>query len=347
MVKKMLALMFIMACCLPMQCCWVGEFLADLPKTPFPERTLDVNDEYDVIWSLPNTYIDGCAWHSMVAGGPGMIFVQARLSKLDTPSLLAIDSLKGNIVWQIDPSSKIGGSDGIILTQDKVLYRVTNGAAVVQAFDTTDGALVWETDLPGAHSADELYFADNKIFVHTVDNEFFTLTDQGKIIGHTTTSGTTVYVEMDSILYRLDTAIRAINIASEHELWHVNEDTSDPFRSSPIFDAGTIFLRTANVDGSIYSIDQYTGKVNWNVSRKMYSNLFVAGEKIYFISPDGHLVAINRNSGTVLSKATFSTPLDSSDYGKANCITGDSTNNTLAVAFIDSNQVLGLKIKKP
>ena len=79
----------------------------------------------------------------------------------------------------------------------------------------------------------------------------------------------------------------------------------------------------------------------------MYSNLFLAGEKIYFIGSDGSLVSIDRNSGAEISKVKFSMPFKVSNPTKSYCITGDPTNHVLVVAFGDNNQMLGLKIKNP
>jgi outer membrane protein assembly factor BamB len=333
--KKISALIVIMAFSLLTQSCFVGELL---PDNPIPERTLEINNAYETIWSLPNIYMGTCKRRSLMDSVPGIIFVEGGLSKLGIPSVLAIDSLKGDTVWQIKPLPEY---DGIILAQGKVLYRAITGAAKVEAFNTTDGALLWETELPGGHSASTLYFAENKIFVSTNDNEFFVLNNQGKVLVHVSPAPM-IYAEMDGIMYLQNTAFRAFELASARELWQIDADFVRP----PIFDAGTIFLRTADVEGFIYSIDQHTGKVNWKVSHNMYSNLFVVGRKIYFISLDGYLVAIDRNSGIELSKVKFySTPFEFSDQDY--CITGDAANSVLAVAFGDNNQILGLKIKNP
>jgi outer membrane protein assembly factor BamB len=216
----------------------------------------------------------------------------------------------------------------------------------VQAYNIADGKLLWETALTGGHSAKELYVAEKRIFVSTGDNEFFMLSEQGEILEHHIMQAD-VYGEMNGVMYVQDNAFRAIEVASGHELWQVDVDRFG-FWSSPIFDKGIIFVRTADVKGTIYSIDQSTGEINWKVSQDMYSNLFVANGKIYFISSDGYLVVIDRNSGAELSRVGFSPSGfklkgDREDY----CITGDPTNNVLAVAFGDNNQILGIKIKNP
>jgi outer membrane protein assembly factor BamB len=117
----------------------------------------------------------------------------------------------------------------------------------------------------------------------------------------------------------------------------------------PIFDDETIFVRTTGSDGYIYSIDQDTGKVNWKVSQNIYSNLFLANKRIYFLSSNGYLVAIDRNTGMELSRVKFTVqfalndPKTSGDY----CVNGDPENNVLVLAFRDNSQLLGLRVKKP
>jgi outer membrane protein assembly factor BamB len=315
------------------QSCIITDLLFD---NPLPERTLETNDEYEVIWSLPRIPVDSCKQASRMTSTPGIIFLER------VHSLLAIDSLSGTTLWQIEPAS---GYSGIILAEGTIVYHASSGVADVEAYNIANGTLLWKTTLPDGHSADTLYFAENKIFVSTNNSEYYVVNDQGEVVRHVFPVDT-IYVEMDGILYLQDIAIRAIDMASVRELWRVETDPYDPFRSPPIFDAGTIFARTASFEGFIYSIDQHTGKVNWKMSQNIYSNLFVADGKIYFISLDGYLVSIDRNSGAELSKVKFtSTPFEprNQDY----CITGDLTNNVLAIAFGDNNQILGIKIKNP
>jgi len=319
--------------------CLSGNFL---PDKPTPARTLEINNEYEVIWSLPNMYVDDCSQNPLMVSIPDIIFVEKSNTWQESRSVLAINSLDGKTLWQIEPPSLY---NGILLARDKVLYRAIYGVAAVQAYNIADGKLLWQTSLTGGHSSIDLYFADNKIFVSTSDNEFFILSDQGEILEHRIMQAD-VYGEMNGVMYVQDNAFRAIEIASGRELWQVVVDRFK-FRSSPIFDKEAIFLRTADIKGSIYSLDQGTGKVNWKVSQKMYSNLYLTGEKIYFISSDGYLVTIDRNSGAELSKVRFSSFPSELSTGLDYCITGDAANNVLAVSFSDNNQILGIRIKNP
>lgn len=337
---KFSILMLLMTVCLPLQSCYFDNLFL---HTPMPDRVLEANDEYEVIWSLPDIYMDNCSQDSLMANTEGRIFVEGRLSKLLRPSLSAIDSLKGDIVWQIKPAS--GPNKGIILVQNEVLYRATVGMAAVEAYSTTDGTLLWQAELTGGHSASNLNFAENKIFVLTNDLEFFILNTQGEIIGHRYPVSN-AYLEKNGVFYKADTALRAIEISTERELWQVHVSR---LGNLPIFDDETIFMRTIDSDGYIYSIDQDTGKVNWKVSQNIKSNLFLANKKIYFLSSDGYLVSIDRDTGLELSKVKFTVQFDlnnlktTGDY----CINGDPENDVLAVAFRDNSQLLGLKIKKP
>lgn len=332
----MLALSLLVVACVP------DNFL---PDTPIPTRTLESNDEYETLWSLSDIHLENCARNPSIVGAPDKILMDGSMSAslLGPEYIFAIDSLNGRVLWQIEAPY---ASEDVLLAQDNVLYRATLGEIAVEAYNIVDGALLWETELKGGRAALALYSADEKIFVSAGNDKFFVLNDRGEILEQNSIMAD-VYGEMNGIMYIQNNAFRAIDVASKRELWQVVVDNYG-FRSSPIFDSGSIFLRTQDVKGYIFSIDQRTGKINWKVPQDIYSNLFLANRKIYFLSPHGYLVAIDRNSGAELSRVGFShIPFilsgDMEDY----CITGDPANNILVVDFRDNDQMLGLRIKNP
>jgi hypothetical protein len=99
-IKKLLPFTIITSVCLLMQCCCVGKLL---PDTPIPERTLEINDEYEIIWSLSSIYMNSCARSPLMVSAPGIIFAEASHSVIER-SVLAINSLDGKALWQIEPS---------------------------------------------------------------------------------------------------------------------------------------------------------------------------------------------------------------------------------------------------
>jgi len=140
-------------------------------------------------------------------------------------------------------------------------------------------------------------------------------------------------------------SLKAIDITTRRELWQQKID--DRFTHSPIFDNGTIFLRTWTFPGYIYSIDQITGKVNWKVSQDALSNLAVSEDKIYFTHRDGYLTALDRYSGDVVANIKFSPEFDLTKGVDSYFISVDTATNILAMSFGDNSQILGVKILNP
>jgi hypothetical protein len=156
------------------------------------------------------------------------------------------------------------------------------------------------------------------------------------------------YVELNGVFYMENAplGIKAVEASSNKELWSL--DTGQQHTYDPIFDEGEIFIRTiSSVPAEIYSIDQSTGKVNWAAFQDALSNLCVVGTKIYFTIPDGYLVAINRYSGTEISKVQFSPKFDMEKQIGSYRIACDKVNNVLAISFGDNTQIMGLKILNP
>lgn len=123
--------------------------------------------------------------------------------------------------------------------------------------------------------------------------------------------------------------------------------TSAKVLTSLFFDGGEIFLKTKNSSPLIYSIDQYTGKLNWVSTQTLQSNFCLIGDKVYFTTPDGELVAINRYSSIEKSRVKFSPVFDLNKQIGDYYIACDTTNNVLAISFGDNTQIMGLKILNP
>jgi outer membrane protein assembly factor BamB len=311
------------------------------PDNSDSHHVLETNDEFEVKWDMTGISISTSYRSPLIVSSPGKFIVEGWRSG-PALSLFAFDGLSGDMLWQTPFTSL---QQGQIISQDTVVYRGTSGASNIQAYNADNGKLLWKTSLPWAHSTSEIYFANNKIYVFTSDNMFFILNEQGEILDSRHETFTT-YVEIGNILYfEENISLKAVDSTTREELWRVKTD--DRFTHSPIFSDGAIFLRTWAVPSYVYSIDQKTGKINWKVSQDVLSNLAVSQDNIYFISFDGYLVVLDRDSGNELAKVKFSSPFDVTRGTDGYFISVDPTNNVLAMSFGDNSQILGVKIKNP
>jgi outer membrane protein assembly factor BamB len=234
-----------------------------------PHHLLETNDKYEVIWDLSYIHVMDNNERPMIVNAPGKIIVEGVKNGELQPSIIGLDSMSGDVIWQI----KIGNAGDDIITNNNILYRGTSGTAEVQAYSVENGKLLWKTRLPWGHSVSDLYFAENKIFVYTNNDIFFILNEQGEILEtiHTTDR---MFLETDGVLYMEGAfSIKAVDLASRTELWHVKLDND--YYHAPIFENGTIFIDTSAVPPSVYSIDQSSGGVKWKVSQTISSKFVI------------------------------------------------------------------------
>lgn len=73
--------------------------------------------------------------------------------------------------------------------------------------------------------------------------------------------------------------------------------TGGPIVSSPAIAGGVVYI--ASLDGHLYAVDQETGKEKWNFKSRMpiASSPAVAGDLVYFVSSTGALAAIEIATG--------------------------------------------------
>lgn len=330
--KLMLFSLFISSCLV----------LENLQMNLLPKYVLEENDEYIVVWNRTDFGMNHNNRRPAMVGGPGRIIVDGRkMRPLALTKVYGLDSLSGNDVWEI---SNAGG--GELIVDGEHLYFGAVGWAKVRSYNIENGESVWSTSLPWAHSVTDIYFANDKIFVHTNDSEFFVLSDDGEILDNFSETFR-VFLKMNNVLYMEALfAIKAVDTSSEKEIWRLRLD--DKYTHAPIFDNGTIFIRTWNSSSTyVYSINQATGVINWKVSGEVLSNLYLAGDKIYYMSRDGFLISIDRSSGDEISRVKFSPELDLNASTGDFFITGDSANDIIVVSFAGNHQIMGIKVINP
>lgn len=304
-----------------------------------PEHGLQPNDQYEVLWDISNISATELSELPPIVGAPQKIIVQGiEKDSLPQVQVFALDSLDGNIVW------KTGGKDwGHIITQNGVVYRGTGGSATVQAFNIEDATLLWSTRLPGAHSTSDMHISENRIYVNTNDDEFYALNDKGEILDHSR-EVYRKFLEAEGVTYIGDDRfIKAVDSSTDQELWRV--EVGD--YNSPLFDGGTILLRTDGTPTKLYSIDQASGNVNWSLSQNVLSNLCVLDDRVYFTNQEGYLVSLNRYSGQENSKVRFSPEISLDKLFRDYFIACDPTYNVLAISFGDNTQIMGLRVINP
>ncbi|MBI9052109.1 MAG: PQQ-binding-like beta-propeller repeat protein [Anaerolineaceae bacterium] len=297
-----------------------------------PLHDLENNYEFQIVWDRLEEY------NYKIIGGSGRVIIHGRVNDASLYKLIALDSSTGNTVWT--KSNTIGD---VIIRQD-VLYQGTADIAYVKAFRLIDGDLIWDTRLPWAHSVNMISTEDNQILIHTTDSQCFVLNINGEILTQFKETFK-VFLKKDNILYMLNGfGIEAMDFSSKEKIWELEVSR---YFSVPVFSDGTLFLKTHTKNGYILAVNPKTGDVNWKVDQNVLSNLYVTDTKLYFVNKDSELVVLDKTTGDEISITKFTPTFDLDIQNEEYYITGDPTNNILAISFGDNNQIIGLKILNP
>ena len=240
---------------------------------------LETNKHFESSWNLSDMNV-GSNWErSNIVGASGKIIIGGRLEgEVSSNSIIAVDSLSGDVIW----TNHFVKSGYQMIVQGEKLYRGTFGTVTVQCYDVHSGKLQWSSLLPQSRNVVEIYSVGNRVFVYTANSKFFVLNEDGEILNNYRETFKT-FLQIDNILYMEDNlAIKAIDTLSEETVWLTQIEKR--YRLAPVFDDNTIFLSTWSNPADIFSIERYTGEINWKVSQDVLSNLYVSGEKIYFLS---------------------------------------------------------------
>jgi outer membrane protein assembly factor BamB len=303
-----------------------------------PLHMLVTNNQNKVLWEIQDIRMRKDDFRTKIIGSAGLTIIEGVQGNSDLLSIIALNSLDGKIEWQ----KRVSPNADEIIVHDEILYLGTNGVARVQAYDISEGNLLWETSLPQGHSVSELYSQGNKIFVLTSTDKFFVLSDQGEIL-ETYHNVLHIYMKLDDIVYQKRAAdIEAVQVSSQKMLWNNKIDLR--FTYSPVFYDGSIYLQTSAIPSEIYSINQFSGKINWKVTKDVISNLCISGEKVYFLTSESDLVILGRYSGDEIAKLKFSPAFDVTSQISGYYVAFDPETNVLVVSFGDNMQVVGLKI---
>jgi outer membrane protein assembly factor BamB len=302
---------------------------------------LESNTEFQEIWSRSDIFLGSNDRRSNIVSGSGTV---ALLGIRDTDnvggSIFGMGTGDGEILWEL-PSA--GGED--IATMNNILFRGTTGTAYLQAYNIETGKLLWQTRLGWARSVLDIYPLEDKVFAFTINNELFKLNNDGEILSSIKEDFRSFLVQED-IIYTEDVlSIKAVNLTSNNELWKINLNAR--YTHAPIFDGGEIFLRTAVNPADIYSIDQMTGNVHWKKNYNVLSNLYITNNRVYFLSSESDLIAIERETGNEILKIKFSPLFNLNSTASGYFVTGDDVNNIVIVYLGDKKQIIGLKIKTP
>lgn len=229
----------------------------------------------------------------------------------------AFNAESGSRLWSVDPLPEDddgGDLGGGVAYWEGTLYATT-GAAEVLALDPGTGEIRWRTRVTAPMRAGPTV-AGGRVFVVSVDNQSHALSvDDGAILwshqGLEETAG---------ILGGASPAVDGPVVLVPHssgELFALRTDNGRPLwsdgiaaarrinavaqlsdiRGHPVVDRGRVFA--VSHSGRMAAIDLRTGARIWDIDIGAMQTPWVAGNFIYVLTTDGHLLCVLRDSGRI------------------------------------------------
>ncbi len=248
------------------------------------------------------------------------VAAEGKVFTLDTEQeLSAFDAQTGKNIWRVNVRKKKEGDDpvisGGISFGGGVLY-VTNGYDEVLALKPADGTIFWRKSI-GSPSQSAPTILDERVFVTTLDNrllalnavsgeilwEYTGLSEAAGLVGAASpaashdivvpvfTSGeiTALRVENGSVAW-------SDNLSSSRRLG--NLDSISDIRAHPVIDRGLVI--GISFSDRLVAIDERTGQRAWQREIGGSNMPWVAGNYIFVLSSNNELVALGRDTGSII-----------------------------------------------
>jgi outer membrane protein assembly factor BamB len=303
------------------------------PKLTAPSLSL--------LWSLDNIYTIQMTPNPMLASGAGKVFFLGAMQQTNESfGIHCLDGLDGQELWK----AVSGSCDNLVLGSDG-LYVGCSGFTRVVKYDF-NGEVIWATQLRGPGIT----------YMYPVDHQLQVLTSLDELIDIDTSDGKdAVFSGNEIVIFHTPTVsytgwdgLQAIDNDTEAVLWQVKLD--DELDLAPVFLPDLIFLRTGVVMGSIYGIDRSTGGILWRTGDNIISNVASSStrSKVYALSRDGQLLAIDQDGGQQLVLAEFSSVpfiLNGEEIVGGYELAFDDSTQRLYVLLGDSRQLFAFQMK--
>lgn len=255
-----------------------------------------------------------------------------RVFTMDAQGLVsAFDTRSGDLIWEFDTTPEnrdenaIGGG---LATANGTVYATT-GFGEVLALNTTDGAVKWRRMLQNPLRAAPTV-AGGRVFVVSIDNELQALDARtGEPLWHhngisesaTLMGASSPAVVGDSVIVAYSSGeIYSLRTENGRAAWSYALTTPTQvgalpaiadIRGLPVLDHGQVFA--VSHSGRMASIDQRSGDRSWENDVGGITTPVVAGDTVFVLTTDDHLLAVARDSGRVMwvkDMQHFATPND-------------------------------------
>lgn len=246
------------------------------------------------------------------------IVIDGLIYTMDTKSKVrAFDIANGDQKWVSHVGNKAEDdpviSGGLSFASGRIY--VTNGLNEIIALHPKTGTTIWRKALTGVSQAAPTIL-DGRIYVSTIDNRLLALNEEDGIIlweyegiseGTGLIGGVSPAANREIVTPVFSSGeIAALRVENGSLAWSENLDSIQRFgglnsisdiKASPVIDKG--LLIGMNFGGRMAAIDIRTGNRVWQRDIGGSNTPWLAGENIFALSSDNHLIALSRKTGLI------------------------------------------------
>ena len=295
-------------------------------------------EKVNLIWSKDNIYTVWSTFDSTIDASNNMICYLGGLDSSIDNDVVCMNSMNGEILWQ-----KYSGIHDSIAVTSNAVFVIYSSNTGVRRYDSS-GKIIWSKNLSGTGS-NYLYVIGDQLQILTVPERFWVLDFDGNEIKKI--SGDKVFISTSEGTFAESNGIQLLETNSGEVIWKYN-NLHDVLEMAPLFIDTKILVRTGQESGSIYALDRKNGVFLWKTDNNIISNVVYSPskKKIYALTRDGKLLAIDENDGKADTIAEFSS-VPFVLNGEANVgsyqLAYDLNENILFVSLGDSSQLFAFK----
>lgn len=303
-------------------------------------HTLVGNPSSQILWSKSGIAVFDDGSTQKMQGLGSIVYVAALDTGYSSGKFFAFDTNTGNMLWHQSYTPP-----ATLFTNNDKLY--VGNYDNIQEYDSQTGEMIKEMRFPNVGLVTNIYFSDQNLYALTSSDRWLTYNlDTDVFSSSEPLLPYTPFMVENEILYLHDVeGFKAIETKTKRVLWKRSID--DQINIHPLFINGTIVIPAST--GNIYSVNQKTGDLMWNVGAHAISNIAFDQSRLYYLTMDGFLRILDMKSGQEIQKIEFSsvpfrinTP-DSQITVGAYDLWMDTKNDVLIVSFGDSCQLMAIK----
>jgi len=225
-------------------------------------------------------------------------------------NVTAYHRIFGYVLWK----TKVEGAVDGALSYGRSKLFVGDLKGNLYALNSRDGSESWRFKTQSEWLAPPAIYRDKVIAISSNDEVYALSETKGAELWHYShrgdekmtvrgTAGPTVYGDQVFLGFS-DGYLAALSLKDGKEKWVKRLKTRERFYdvdTTPVVDDGGVIA--ASFDGKAYSLDLFSGTIQWTFPAGAYSSPLIVENRVYLSGLDGYVYALDRHTSAVIWKS--------------------------------------------